>query len=96
VRYRRETMASLREIDAENFEARLAAFARANGVPEAEALAALNDARLAALVEKDYQEGVARGVSRTPTVYVNGVPFVERFTLEEISKGIEQALAETN
>jgi protein-disulfide isomerase len=96
VRYRRETMAALRETNAENFETRLAAFAKANGVPEPEALAALKDQRLAALVEKDYQEGVARGVSRTPTVYVNGVPFIERFTLEDISKGIEQALAEAN
>src|SRR5207342_276249 len=50
--------------------------------------------KLAAAVEKDFQDGVARGVARTPTVLVNGKPFVETFTFEEISREIEQALAE--
>jgi protein-disulfide isomerase len=44
-------------------------------------------------VEQEYREGVARGVSRTPTVFVNGEPFIETFTYEEISKGIDAALA---
>ena len=92
--YRRETMARLREITADTFAARLAAFARARGVDAAAAVAALEDPALAAAVEKDYQEGVARGVARTPTAFVNGRPFVETFTFEEISKGIEEALAE--
>lgn len=96
LRYRRETMANLRQITAANFEAKLTAFAEANGIPPAEAVAALKDERLAALVEKDYQDGVARGIAKTPTVLVNGVPFVETFTLEEISKGIDQALAEAH
>jgi protein-disulfide isomerase len=61
-----------------------------------EATAALADPQLTARVEKDFQEGVARGVSKTPTVFVNGRPFIERFTFEEISKGIDEALAETN
>jgi len=96
LRYRRETMAAQRQITAANFETRLAAFAAANGVPPAEALAALGDPRLAALVEKDYQEGVARGISKTPTILVNGTPFIETFTFEELSKGIDQALAEAH
>ena len=33
---------------------------------------------------------MARGVAKTPTVFVNGTPFVETFTAEEISKGIDQ------
>jgi protein-disulfide isomerase len=76
----------------ENFNDRLAEFARAHGVKPEEAVAALDDARLAALVEKDFQEGVARGVAKTPTVFVNGNPFIETFTFEEISKGIDEAL----
>jgi protein-disulfide isomerase len=94
LRYRRETMAGLREITTENFPQKLAAFAAGNGVPAAEALSALKDTRLAALVEQDFQEGVARGISKTPTVLVSGTAFVETFTFEEISKAIEQALAE--
>jgi protein-disulfide isomerase len=44
------------------------------------------------MVEKDYQDGVARGVSKTPTVFVNGRPFIETFTVEEISKAIDAEL----
>ena len=93
--YRRATMASIKETTPENFGDRLAAFARQNGVDPAQALAALNDPKYAALVERDYQDGVARGVARTPTVLVNGTPFIETFTFEELAKGIDQALAET-
>ena len=44
------------------------------------------------LVEDDYQEGIARGVSKTPTVFVNGEPFVETFKADEIAKAIQTAL----
>jgi protein-disulfide isomerase len=93
--FRRETMANLRDINAGNFNEKLAGYARRHGIDPAEALAALSDAKLAAAVEKDFQDGVARGIARTPTVLVNGKPFIETFTFEEISKEIEQALAET-
>jgi protein-disulfide isomerase len=45
---------------------------------------------------KDRVAAFARshGVVHTPTVYVNGSPFIETFTFEEISKGIDQALAQ--
>jgi len=90
--YRRYSMANISVTRVENFNDRLAEFARAHGVKPEEAVAALDDARLAALVEKDFQDGVARGVAKTPTVFVNGTPFIETFTFEEISKGIEEAL----
>jgi protein-disulfide isomerase len=93
--YRRFTMAHIRETKADNFRERLAAFAREHGVKPEDAVAALDDPALAALVEKDYQDGVARGIARTPTVLVNGKPFIETFTFEEISKGIDEALAQT-
>ena len=50
-------------------------------------------AKLAAEVESDYQEGVARGIAHTPTALVNGQPFIETFTYEEISKAIDSELA---
>ena len=53
----------------------------------------MDDARYAAWVEKDYQDGVSRGVAHTPTVFVNGQPFVETFTFEEISKVLEKELS---
>src|SRR5262249_11732948 len=91
--YRRYSLANLREITGENFEQRLAQFAKDHGVDSEKAVAALNDARLAALVEKDYQEGVARGVAHTPTVLVNGRPFIETFPAEDVARAIDEELA---
>jgi protein-disulfide isomerase len=91
VKYRRETMANMKAITAENFNESLAAFAKANGADPAKAVAALNDAALAAAVDKDYKDGVARGVGRTPTVLVDGEPFIEVFTFEEIAAALDKA-----
>ncbi len=95
LKYRHEAMASIGQMTAEDFADRLAAFAKANGIDPAQAVAALADPKLAAAVEKDYQDGIARGVAHTPTAFVNGTPFVETFTVEEISKAIDGALAES-
>jgi protein-disulfide isomerase len=93
--YRKHILATLLETNGENFNARLGDFAERHGVPSSDATAALSDGNLAARVERDFQDGVARGVAKTPTVFVNGRPFIERFTFEEIAKGIDQAIAET-
>ena len=91
--YRKYAMAHLREITADNFNDRLSQFARDHAVDPAKAVAALSDARLAALVEEDYQDGVARGIAHTPTVLVNGRPFVETFPVEDVAKAIDAELA---
>ncbi len=93
LRWRRHILSTIRATTVDNFREKLAAFADANGVDAGKATAALEDARLAGLVEKDFQEGVARGVARTPTVLVDGVPFIERFAFEDISRAIDAALA---
>ena len=90
--FRRETMAHLREIKPEAFNEHVAAFARAHNVDASKAVAALEDSTIAAAVEADYQDGVARGVAHTPTVLVDGEPFVERFPIEDVIKSIEKAL----
>ncbi len=59
----------------------------------AQAVAALGNETLATLVEKDYQEGVARGIAKTPTVLVNGTPFIETFAFEDVAKAIDAELA---
>jgi len=91
--YRKYALANLREINLNNFNAVLSEFATAHGVDPAQAVAALGDPRLAALVEKDYQEGVARGIARTPTILVNGKPFIETFAFEDVAKAIDAELA---
>ncbi len=92
--YRRYMMAGQERTTEANFNERLRAFAAAHGVDAEAAEAALGDARYAALVERDYQDGVSRGVVHTPTVFVNGRAFIETFTFEEISSGIDEALAQ--
>jgi protein-disulfide isomerase len=94
VEFRRTTMAHLGEIKADTFNDHLTAFARAHGIDPDKALAALNDPQLAAAVEADFQDGVARGIAHTPTVIVNGEPFIESFPVEDIAKSITKALAE--
>ncbi len=91
--YRRHALAGIAETTTDNFKERLAAFARENRVDPAAAVAALDDTRLASLVERDFQDGVARGVVHTPTVLVNGQAFVEHISFEEISEALDNALA---
>jgi len=91
--YRKYMMSHLREITPANFNERLARFAKDNGVDPAGAVSALTDPHLAGLVEEDCQEGVARGIARTPTVLVNGRPFIETFAFEDVAKAIEAELA---
>lgn len=90
--YRRHIMATIQETRADNFNDKLSAFARDNGLDPAQAIAALDDRQLAALVERDFQDGVARGVAKTPTVFVGGKPFIEHFAFEDISQSIEDEL----
>jgi len=90
--YRRHIMATIQETTPDNFNDRLSEFARKNQLSPQAALASLNDQRLAALVERDYQDGVARGVVKTPTVFVNGNAFVESFSFEDISSAMDDAL----
>jgi len=90
--YRRYCLESIEVTTAANFQERLAAFSKAHGADPARALKALDAPHYAAAVEADFQDGVARGIAKTPTVLVGGAPFIETFTLEEIAKAIDQAL----
>lgn len=92
VRFRQHVMANLRSITVDNFRDKIAAFAKAQGADPDAALKALDNADYAAQVERDFQEGVARGVAKTPTVFVNGRPFIETFRFEDLAAAIEQAL----
>ena len=91
--WRRQAMAHIQETTPANFNEKLTGFAQANRIDPARALAALDDKRLAELVESDFQSGVARGIAKTPTVLVNGKPFIEHFRFEDLSQAIDEALA---
>lgn len=90
--FRRYMLENIGKTTPENFTERLTAFARSTGADPSKAVASLADERYASLVERDFSEGLTRGVQRTPTVFVAGMPFVERFSVEEISKAIKSAL----
>jgi protein-disulfide isomerase len=92
VEYRRTTMAQQSTITAENFNEKLAAFAKTHAADPEKALASLADKSLASLVEQDYQDAVARGVGKTPTVLVDGEPFIENFSFQEVSASLDRAL----
>lgn len=91
IEWRRYAMAHLREITPETFNQVLAAWAKEHGADPTKAVAALEDKDLAAAVEEDYQEGVASGIAHTPTVVVDGEPFVETFTFEQIAQSLNKA-----
>jgi protein-disulfide isomerase len=93
--FRRHCLFNRYEITTGNFNDTLAAFAGQHGLDPQEAVASLADKKLQQLVNRDFQEGVARGVSKTPTVYVAGKPFIEVFAVEDLAAAIENALATT-
>lgn len=95
VRFRRETMTAMKQITPENFEKHVSDFAARNGVEAGPAIEALKDRAFLEAVEKDLAHGVARGIARTPTIFVNGEPFIERFPLESVVASLEKALKES-
>ena len=92
IEFRRQVLAHLDEPKADDLAGFVAGFARQYGVDPVEAVEALNQPALAALVDKDLADGAARGVAKMPTVFVDGKPFVETFTVEAISQAIETAI----
>ena len=93
--FRRWALNNIKTITPETFEKQLRQWAEQHGQSADAATNALNNPGLAHAVEEDFQDGIARGISKTPTVLVNGEPYVETFTVEELSKGIDAALAAT-
>lgn len=93
IEFRRQVLAGFPTIQPDDLATWIAAFARQFAVDPVKAVAAISSPSLAALVEQDLADGVARGIVRTPTVLVDGEPFVETFTVEAISQAIEAAVA---
>ena len=91
--FRRHVLSNLQSITPDSLKEVISRFARENRLEPSDALAALDDEQYKALVENDFQEGLKRGVRKTPTVFINGDPLVERFTLRAVMEKIEQQLA---
>ena len=91
IEYRRATMAHQAEITPDNFTEKLVKFARAHELDVEKMMAAMKDATIAAAVDKEFREAVARGVGKTPTVLVDGEPFIESFSFKDIAASLDRA-----
>ena len=89
--YRRVTMKNQAQITPDNFTEKLVQFVKAHDLEVEKVMTALKDPALAAAVDKDFKEAVARGVGKTPTVLVDGEPFIESFTFKDIAASLEKA-----
>lgn len=93
VEFRRQILEELMLVTPESLADWVREFANNHTVDADAAGEALSDAALAAAVEADYQSGLASDVRKTPTVFVNGKPFIERFPYEDFTAAIDAELA---
>lgn len=92
IEFRRYVLEQYKDINSAVFEERVREFARENNFDPSDAIRALRSSSLDEAVENDYQEGIARGVTKVPTVYIGNQAFVEKFKRDEIAIAIEKAL----
>lgn len=90
--FRQQILAEQNNITVESLPKWLIEFASRNKLDEQGILDSLKDPRLTGAVERDYQSAIARGISKTPTVYANGTPLVEIILYEDLARAIDQAL----
>ena len=64
-------------------------FATRNHLDPKAIVDALDDPQLNAAVDQDYQSGVARGISHTPTVIAGGQTIVETVLYEDVARAID-------
>ena len=92
ITFRREVMAEQDHMTQQSLKPWLLEFAARNNLDQRGILDSLTDSRLASLVEQDFQSGVARGVSRTPTVFVGNQSIVETVLYEDLARLIDAEL----
>jgi protein-disulfide isomerase len=90
--FRRELLSEQNNITSENLKQWLLEFAARNRLDQKGILDSLTDPRLATLIDQDWQGGVARGVSRTPTAFIGGQAFVETIIYEDLARALDEAL----
>jgi protein-disulfide isomerase len=90
---RREMLSEQDSINSHNLKPWLVDFAYRNHLDPKGIVDSLSDRRLGALVDQDRQSAVARGVSRAPTVFVGGQPFVETIIYDDLARALDEALA---
>jgi protein-disulfide isomerase len=92
IRYRRELLAEQDHVSAAGLPQWLREFAKRYKLDEVGIVAALDDARLKALVDSDIQGAAARGVSNVPAVFLGTQSFVGNIQFEDVARAIDTAL----
>ncbi len=87
--FRRELLSEQDHITTATLTPWIREFAERNKLDVSGVVYALNDKRLGALVDQDYQGGVARGIERTPTIIVGGQKFVEIILYEDVARALD-------
>ena len=90
---RRELLAEQDHITLRSLNGWLLNFAARNHLDQRGIIDSLTDPKFNTLVDQDRQAAVARGVERTPTVYVGGVALVETILYEDLARALDGALA---
>jgi protein-disulfide isomerase len=89
ITFRRELMAEHDHITPANLRGWLQEFAARNHLDEKGILDSITAPQLVAMVDQDYQGGVARGVAQTPTVYVGGQKLVETILYDDFARALD-------
>ena len=92
LQFRGKALNSIQAIRANGMESFLREFASGHGIDAGQWIPGLADSALALAVDGDHQEGLKRGVRKTPTLYVNGQAFIEHFRADEVGKALEESL----
>ena len=86
--FRREIMAEQSHLTVKSLRPWISEFARRNHLDEQAIVASLTDPRLVKLVDQDYLAAVARGVEKTPSVYVGAQAFVETVLYDDLARAL--------
>lgn len=89
VRFRRELLAEHLHLKTDTLEHWIRQFAIRNKLDADAMVAALTDARLIGLLEQDRQAALARGVTKTPTMFIANQPFVEYILYDEVARALD-------
>lgn len=89
ITFRRELMSEQEHMTAAKLKSWLLEFASRNGLDQREILDSLNAPKFNSMVDQDYQGGVARGVTTTPTVYIGSQKFVERMLYDDLARALD-------
>ena len=90
--FRREIMSEQDHIRVANLKPWIVEFAVRNDLDPKGMIHSLEDKRLDAIVDQDYQSAVARGVTRTPTVIVGGQKLVETILYDDVARALDVEL----